>query len=450
MTASRPVLAAFLIGCLLPLSACSTEEPDADTQNTLTIAAVDNDDINRLRELSTTFTDANPGVTIDWVQQEENRVRQTISSDVGTGGGQFDIVTVGPYETPIWAEQGWLVPLTDMPAEFDADAFIPSIRKALSYENDLHAAPFYGESTFTMYRTDVFAEAGLEMPEKPTWDFILDAASTISASSDVNGVCVRGKPGWGENMAVITAMAHSYGARWFDEQWAAQLDSDQWRAATTDYLKLTKFAPADVATNGFSENLSLFQEGECAIWVDATSSASSVMDPAQSSVAKDVAFAYSPASEAGTQSNWLWAWSLAIPRGSRNEDLAKEFITWATSEQYIRLAAAEYGWVNAPPGARRELYENAEYVKAAPFAALTLESMENANPERPTAAPVPYEGIQYVGTPAFQSIGTAVGNQMAKAVSGEVSIDEALTNSQWVANRVIDRTRRLAEDETTN
>lgn len=450
MRVTRALVTTGVVGCLVALSACTTQDTIETSPNTLTIAAVDNGDIDRLRELSEVFIDANPGVTIEWVQEEENRLRQTISSDVATGGGRFDIVTVGTYETPMWAEQEWLLPLDGMPAGFDADLFIPSLREALSYEERLHAAPFYGESSFTMFRTDVFADAGLEMPERPSWDFILDAAATISESSDVNGVCVRGKAGWGENMAVITAMANSYGARWFDEQWDPQLDTDEWRAAIADYLTLAEFAPAGVASNGYLENLALFQEGKCAIWVDATSSASFITDPDQSSVAGDVGFAYAPGTGVGVESNWLWAWSLAIPKGSENQDLAKEFITWATSDEYLELAAAEYGWVNVPPGAQLALYENADYLEAAPFADLVLESMENADPEHPTVQPVPYRGIQYVGIPAFQSIGTAVGNQMAGAVSGEISLDDALKNSQWVTGRVIEQTRVLAEGESTN
>ena len=364
--------------------------------------------------LSQNFTDENPDVNLEWVQSDENEIRQTISTDVSTEGGRFDVVTVGTYETPLWAEKEYLVPIEDMPGEFNTDDFIPSIREALSYEDTLYAAPFYGESSFTMYRTDLFEQAGLEMPERPTWDFIIDAASELSNSTDANGICLRGKAGWGENTAFITAMAHSYGARWFDEEWIPQFDTEEWSNTTTDYLKLGESAPSDAPNNGFIENLSLFQEGECAIWVDATVAASSVTDPDESTVADSVGFAYAPGTGLeDKQSNWLWSWALAIPEGSDNKDLAKEFVAWATSEDYLELAAEEYGWANVPPGARRGLYDNSNYTEAAPFADLTLESIEDANPGDPTAPPVPYEGVQYVDVAGFQSIGTAVGDQMA-------------------------------------
>ncbi len=441
---TRVIAAAIVLGCTAALMSCAPSGSSSPSEDTLTIAAVDNPDINRMRELSQAFVDENPGVNIEWVRRDENEIRQAISTDVATGGGRFDIVTVGTYETPLWAGQEYLVPMEDMPAEFDSDDFIAPIREALSYEGTLYAAPFYGESSFTMYRTDLFEQAGLKMPERPTWDFIIDAASTLSDSTDVDGICLRGKAGWGENTAFITAMAHSYGARWFNEDWISQFDTEEWSNVTSDYLKLGEYAPSDAATNGFSENLALFQDGECAIWVDATSAASFVTNPDQSTVADSVGFAYAPGTGLeDKQSNWLWAWSLAIPESSKHQDLAKEFVAWATGEGYLELAAEEYGWANVPPGTRRELYNNSNYLEAAPFAELTLESIENADPEDPTVQSVPYEGVQYVDVPAFQSIGTAFGNQMSDALSGEIAAEEALENSQWVTDRVIERTRLI-------
>lgn len=450
MSSSSLVAAASAVVCAAALSACSSTESTSAAKNTLTIATVDNGDLDRLRDVSQAFLDENPGVQIEWVRQGENEIRQTISTDVGTGAGQFDVVTVGTYEAPLWAEKEWLLPMADMPSGFEVDGFIPTIREALSYEGEMYAAPFNGESSFTMYREDLFEQAGLTMPKRPTWSDIIDRAAKVSEATDVNGMCLRGKAGWGENMALMTAMANSYGARWFDEEWVPQLDSQEWLDATTDYLKLAEFAPSDATSNGYRENLTLFQDGECAIWVDATSAASFVTDPEASSVADNVGFAYAPGTGLDIQSNWLWSWSLAIPESSKNQELAKEFITWATSTEYVDLVASQFGWANVPPGTHAELYENPKYLQAAPFAELVLESIEGADPLQPTVQPVPYEGIQYVGIPAFQSIGTAVGNQLAGALSGDIDAEKALENSQWVTERVIEHSRAIVDTEASN
>ena len=419
----------------------------ANAQTTLRIATVSNPDMERMQGLSDAFTSDNPDIKLEWVVLDENTLRQRVTTDIATGGGQFDIVTIGIYEAPIWASRGWLSALSDMPEDYGVDDILPPVREGLSFEGALYAAPFYGESSFTMYRTDLFEEAGLEMPDAPTWDFIRTAASAIRKKhDDVHGVCLRGKPGWGENIALITAMANSYGARWFDNEWRPQFESEAWASAVNDYVSLIKdFGPPDAASNGYTENLKLFKDGKCAIWIDATVAASSITDPATSSVADRVGFALAPDRGLGKRSNWLWVWALAISSGSEHQEAAKRFVAWATSAQYAELVAEKEGWSNAPPGTRKSLYENPAYLEAAPFAQMVLASIEAADPKKPTVGEVPYTGIQYVAIPEFPGLATAVGAQIAKAVAGEISTAEALKNAQWVSGKVIERARVLQD-----
>ncbi|NHN38636.1 sugar ABC transporter substrate-binding protein [Pseudomaricurvus alcaniphilus] len=414
---------------------------------TLRIATVSNPDMERMQGLSAAFTSANPDIKFEWIVLDENTLRQRVTTDIATSTGRFDIVTIGSYEAPIWAERGWLSALDKMPEGYDVDDLLPTIREGLSFNGKLYAAPFYGESSFTMYRTDLFDEAGLEMPAAPTWDFIRKAASAISKKrSDTYGVCLRGKPGWGENVALITAMANSYGARWFDNEWRPQFDSEAWAGAVSEYVSLIKdFGPPDAVSNGYSETLQLFKHGKCAIWIDATVAASSITDPKESSVAGSVGFALAPDKGREKGSNWLWAWALAISSGSEHQEAARRFVAWATSRQYAELVAAREGWVNAPPGTRKSLYQNPAYLEAAPFATMVLASIEAADPEHPTVDEVPYTGIQYVAIPEFPGMATAVGAQIAKAAAGKISPSEALKNAQWVTGKVIKRARFLKE-----
>ncbi len=419
----------------------------AQAQTSISVATVNNDDMIRMQALSANFAEENPDIELNWVTLEENILRQRVTTDIATGSGRFDVVTIGTYEVPIWAERGWLVPLHDMPEGYDVDDILASIRAGLSFDGTLYAAPFYGESSFTMYRTDLFEAAGLEMPAEPTWDFIKEAAAAITdRSNEVYGVCLRGKPGWGENMALLTAMANSYGARWFDENWQPQFDSEAWSSALDDYLMLlNEYGPPDAAKNGYNENLALFREGKCGIWVDATVAASAVTNPEQSKVAGNVGFALAPDNGLGKRSNWLWAWSLAISAGSQKQEAAKKFVAWATSDKYTELIAKQDGWSNVPPGTRTSLYRNPAYLDAAPFAEMALASIQAADPNDPTVEAVPYVGIQFVAIPEFQSIGTAVGHRFAKALDGSISREEALANAQWVTGKVIERARFIED-----
>ncbi|ERP86355.1 MULTISPECIES: sugar ABC transporter substrate-binding protein [Stappiaceae] len=403
---------------------------------TITIATVNNGDMIRMQGLTKDFTDKNPDIEVKWLTMEENVLRQRVTTDVATKGGQFDVMTIGTYEVPIWGKQGWLVSLNDLPESYDADDILPAIRGGLTVDGELFAAPFYGESSMVMYRKDLMEKAGLEMPEAPTWDFIVEAAKAMTdKENEVYGICLRGKAGWGENMAFLTAMANSYGARWFDMDWKPQFDTPQWKEALTTYLDVMNEAgPPGASSNGFNENLALFQTGKCGMWIDATVAASFVTNPKDSQVADKVGFALAPDKGLGKRGNWLWAWSLAIPAGTQKEAAAKKFIEWATSKEYLELVAAEEGWANVPPGTRTSLYENPEYQKV-PFAKMTLDSINSADPQNPTVDPVPYVGVQFVAIPEFQGMATVVGQAFSAALAGSMDADAALAAAQATAER---------------
>jgi sorbitol/mannitol transport system substrate-binding protein len=403
----------------------------------LTIATVNNGDMIRMQGLTDDFKAKNPDIDVEWVTLEENVLRQKVTTDIATKGGQFDILTIGTYEVPIWAKQGWLVPLDSLGADYDADDLLPAIRSGLSADGKLYAAPFYGESSMVMYRKDLFEKAGLTMPDSPTWDFIADAARKITDKDrETYGICLRGKAGWGENMAFLTAMSNSFGARWFDENWVPQFNTPEWKETLTTYLDVMKDAgPPGASSNGFNENLALFNSGKCGMWIDATVAASFVTNPKESSVADKVGFALAPNKGLGKNANWLWAWSLAVPAGSQKTDAAQKFISWATSKDYLNLVAAKEGWANVPPGTRTSLYNNPEYLAAAPFAKMTLDSINSADPTQPTVKPVPYVGVQFVAIPEFQGIGTSVGQLFSGALAGQMSVDEALAQAQETVTR---------------
>jgi sorbitol/mannitol transport system substrate-binding protein len=279
------------------------------------------------------------------------------------------------------------------------------------------------------------------MPESPSWDFITDAAKKLTdKAGGVYGICLRGKAGWGENMAFLTAMSNSFGARWFDEKWAPQFNTPEWKKTLATYVEVMKEAgPPGASSNGFNENLALFNSGKCAMWIDATVAASFVTNPKDSKVADKVGFALAPNAGLGKNANWLWAWNLAIPAGSKKVDAAEKFIAWATSKGYTNLVASKEGWANVPPGTRTSLYQNPEYQKSAPFAKLTLASIDSADPSHPTVKPVPYVGVQYAAIPEFQGVATAVGQQFSAALAGSTSVDAALAAAQSSTEREMKR-----------
>jgi len=420
-------VAAFGVSILAAASASAVD---------LVIATVNNGHMIEMQKHSKDFEKANPGITLKWVTLEEGVLRQRVTTDIATKGGQFDVMTIGLYEAPIWSKKGWLTEIkTD--AAYDVDDLLPAIRSGLSLDGKLYAAPFYGESSMTMYREDLVKAKGLTMPSNPTWTQMADIVSKIhDPAKGVYGLCLRGKPGWGDNMAFLTTMVNTYGGQWFDMNWKPQIDSKPWKDAIGQYVDLMKkYGPPGASANSFNENLALFNEGKCGVWIDATIAASFVSDPKQSKVADKVAFAQAPTAVTPKGANWLWSWNLAIPASSKNADAAQKFITWATSKEYINLIAKEAGWHAVPTGTRKSTYANPDFQKVAKFAAEEKKAIDSANPNDSTLPKSPYVGVQYAAIPEFQAIGIAVGQQMSSTLAGKVTVDAALKTSQTAAER---------------
>lgn len=408
---------------------------------TLTVATVNNNDMVIMQRLSSAFEEAHPDIDLEWVVLEENVLRQRLTTDIATNGGQFDVMTIGTYEAPIWAEREWLAPLDNLPESYNQKDLLKPVMDGLSHDGKPYALPFYGESSMMYYRTDLFEQAGIEMTEEPTWSEVRDWAAKIhNPGEETYGICLRGKPGWGENMAFVTTLVNTYGGRWFNMDWEPELDSDSWHEAINFYVDLlNNYGPPGASSNGFNENLALFSQGKCGMWVDATSAAGKLYNPSESNVADKLGFAPAPVAETPKGSHWLWSWALAIPASSNSKDAAKEFITWATSQDYVEMVGEKVGWTSVPPGTRESTYANEKYQEAAPFADFVLNAIRDADPTDSTLKPSPYTGVQLVGIPEFQSIGTQVGQMIAAALTGEMSVDQALSNSQRATQRTMER-----------
>jgi sorbitol/mannitol transport system substrate-binding protein len=408
-------------------------------QKTVTIATVNNPAMIELKKLSTKFEADNPDIKLNWVVAEENILRQRVTTDVSTGSGQFDLVFIGLYETPIFAKRGWLKEMSNIPADYDIDDVFKSIRDGLSDQGKLYALPFYGESSMLMYRKDLLDEKGLKMPDQPTYDDIRKFADALTdKSKGIYGITLRGKPGWGENMSLVGTLLNTFGATWFDMKWNPTIDTPEWKKAINYYVDLMKAdGPPGASANGFNENLTLFASGKAAMWIDATSGGGPLFDKAQSQVSDKVAFAAAPVAVTPNGSHWLWSWAFAIPKASKNAEAAEKFALWATSKPYIKLVADDAGWATVPPGTRKSTYDNPDYQKAAPFAAVTLQAMQTADPNNPCIKPVPYTGVQFVGIPEFQSFGGVVGQNISGTLAGKVSVDQALKDSQAAVGRAV-------------
>ncbi len=426
--------ARWIVGAALCLSASWAH---ARARN-LVIATVENAQMLQMQQLTPVFEKAHPDIRVIWVTLPEGTLRRDVATDITTAGEQFDIVTIGLYETPLWARHGWLRPIRP-DASYDTADLLAPIRAGLSYRGVMYAVPFYGESSILMYRTDLLRQAGLRMPAQPTWSQVADFAARLNdPRQGVYGICLRAKPGWGENMSLVTTMVNAFGGQWFDMQWQPQLLGGPWRQAVGLYVDLLrKYGPPDPTTRNYNGNLRLFEQGHCAMWVDASVAAGSISDPRLSKVAGEVGYAPAPVEVTAKGSHWLWAWALAIPSdvGAGQAAAARTFVEWATSRAYVRLVAQRFGWGLVPSGTRKSTYENPRFQAAAPWARRELQAIESADPRDATLPASPYTGVQIVEIPEFPRIGDLVGRQIGLAVRGRISVAQALAAAQAATQR---------------
>jgi sorbitol/mannitol transport system substrate-binding protein len=433
---------------LVLTSGCAGAGSLGASKNEVTIALVSNSQMTDAQKLSSEFEAANPGTKLKFITLSENQARAKITMSTAMGGSEFDVVMISNFETPQWAKDGWLLNLSDYAKNtpgYDANDFIPSLRDSLSHDGNMYSVPFYGESSFLMYRKDLFEQAGIKVNQdpnyQPQWQEVAQWAEKLK-TADRAGICLRGKPGWGEVLAPLDTVINTFGGRWFDEKWNAQLNSPEVSKAVNFYVDLiNKAGELGASSTGFQECANLFGQGQTAMWYDATSAVSVLEDPkTYPDLVGKIGYLPAPIVEK-PNSGWLYTWSLGIPKGAKNPDGAWKFISWMTSKDYMKLVGEKLGWARVPPGSRTSTYTQLPEYEAISksYGPLTLKSIEGASPKNPTVQPVPYTGIQFVGIPEFQDLGTRVSQQISAAIAGQKSVDDALAQAQEYA-AVVGRT----------
>lgn len=415
--------------------AAPAEEAASGEEIVLNVATVNNGQMKDMESLAPEYEALNPGVKVNFQVMEEGDLRSAVTADVASGAGQYDIVTIGAYETPQWGANGWLVDLTpylETDPNYDVADILTPVRDALSYNGQQYAVPFYGESSILMYNKEITDAAGITIPNNPTWQEIADAAKKLK-TDDMAGICMRGKPGWGDLFAPLTTVVQTFGGSWYDMDWNATVNSPEWKEAVTFYkTMLDESGQPDPVSYSFNECLTALKNGEVAMWADA-SVAASMLEADDSPVKGKMGYAHMPVVKT-KESGWLWSWNLAVPASTKQVDEAVKFIMWATSKDYHQLVGEKLGWSLVPPGARTSTYSIPEYKEAAAaYAPITLEVMSAVNPVQPGVNPQPWVGIQYVAIPEFQDVGNQCAQLMADYIADRTSIDDALAQCQEIA-----------------
>jgi len=447
---SRPApltAGALLAAVAVVMSGCSGAGGGSNTNaDSINVLMVNNPQMEDLQSLTAENFTAESGITVNYTVLPENDVRAKISQEFSSQAGQYDVASLSNYEIPFYSTNGWLAPLdayVDADAEFDQDDILPAYTESLTgTDGSLYGEPFYGESSFLMYRKDVFEAKGLTMPDKPTWDEVADLAAQVDgAEPNMRGICLRGQPGWGQLFAPLTTVVNTFGGTWFNEDWDAEVDGEGFTEATNFYVDLVReHGEAGAAQAGFTECLNAMTQSNVAMWYDATSAAGS-LEADGSPVQGKIGYAQAPVKETAA-SGWLWTWSWGVQAASQKKDAAWEFIAWASSREYEELVASELGWAKVPSGKRTSTYENADFQAAAPFFEAERTAITDADPKNPGVQPRPAIGIQFVGIPEFADLGTSVSQGISSAIAGQGTVEDALAKGQEDAQKVGDKYKK--------
>ena len=399
------------------------------------------------------FTDPT-GIEVDFLVMPEQDIRERLSHiGFGTAG---DVFALDNFSVPQFGQNGWaldLTPFAEADPDYDLDDIIPSVRSALSADSlvrnrsgdQLSGVPFHVESSIVMFNQDIIDAAGITVPEQPTWDEIADIAAQVH-SDDVAGICLQGVPGRDGLGATLTTVVNTFGGTWWEANedgtpGVAQINQPDsgFREATEFYVDLVQnYGVDDPANASFDQCLEEFQNGNVALWYDSTSAAP-ILEADSSPIAGNVGYAHAPTNLTNA-SGLLRAQSLFIGWGASNPEAAWEFVSWATSAEFARIAAENLpgGWTDAPQGTRLSTYEIPEFLEEnQPYADVVLEAIATSPIDNPGTTPRPgTPGVQFVGFPEFADISNRCSRQISDSIAGNNSVDDALDACQTIASEV--------------
>ncbi|WP_168429334.1 sugar ABC transporter substrate-binding protein [Microbacterium sp. K24] len=281
--------------------------------------------------------------------------------------------------------------------------------------------PVYGESTWLMYRTDLFEQYGIDGPPT-TMDELEAAAKTISEGSggEVAGITLRGAPGI-QSVYPWAGFLRAFGGDFYDGDELA-VDSEEAVEATQFWADLlSEYGPSGVGNFDWEQNRIAFTQGTAAMTIDATANGPFNEDTAASVIAGKVGYAPIPYAisdppESGNTDNSLNVHALYLSSFSKKKEAAYKFMAWATGQDVQSNAVENTEAVGVTLDA---VLESPEYnEKYGPFKEALLAQLATGN-------------VDYLpaGTDA-NAIITEVGQALSRTLAGEASAKDALTAAQ--------------------
>ncbi len=235
----------------------------------------------------------------------------------------------------------------------------------------LYGLPYGAETSVLAYRRDIFAKHNLKPPE--TYDDFSKLLRLIKDKEGIGALASRGQAG---HQCVHAWLLHlnPLGGAVFDDKWRPRFADETGIAALKFLQEVVATGPAGIAGYGQGESNTAFLQGQAAMYLDSTSIAGLVNDPAKSQIAGKVSYALHPKGvRRSSQSGGL---GLAIPRNAKNADAAFLLMQWLTSKAQDKAVTRAGG---APM--RNSTLADAELVRQYPEFITFREALKYSNPD---------------------------------------------------------------------
>ena len=282
----------------------------------------------------------------------------------------------------------------------------------------LFGIPFGSETSVFGYRKDVFEKHGLKVPE--TYDELLDLACRIpQLEPGMGGLASRGKSGHQASHAFLLHLA-PLGGRVLDDEWNPIVNNEAGVKAGEALKTILECGPEGGTSFGFAEAKNAFLQGQAAMFLDSTVVAGEVDNPEKSKIVGKVGWAPHPMGvRRGSQTG---GFGIAIPKNAQNKDAAFLLMQWLTSKRADKMIALEGG-----NPSRFSTHADPEVNAKFPHMQIFGEALKHADPDwRPII-------------PVWGKINSDIGTTLSKAMTGEMSVKEAL-------DAVAERTRGVMQE----
>jgi N,N'-diacetylchitobiose transport system substrate-binding protein len=350
---------------------------------------------------------------VPW-QDAQNKISTAIA-----GGTMPDVAELGNTFTPGFADAGALHDLSGY--DIDASQYIPGLMEMGQLDEGVYGVPWYASIRSVVYRTDVFEEHGLEVPEN--WEELRETALALSeAEEDMIAFPVPGDAQYSV-MPWIWGGGGEIAVEQSDGTWVSEIDSEEARAGIGFFTGLA-LEDGTSTTGAVNWNeiavMEAVAEEEAAMAILGSANPKAILEANPDLEGRLGSFTL-PGQDGGYMPSFAGGSLLSVFEGTGQEEAAWQYVQHLTGEEFGMRWSEETGFF---PGVvdRVDTFSASADPILEPFA-VQLNEASRGVPVTPAWTQVEAEKV-------------LVGMQQ-DILNGEATVDEATENAANEIERIL-------------